>query len=147
MEKEKKDSVKMSKTPNLTKKLDKVFSAYIRLRDVMPSGYFKCISCGRIKAFEEGDCGHYWSRTHMATRWDEDNCSMECRACNRMSADHLIQYRDNLIAKIGQSRYDRLYVLAHSSKHWCNFELQEMINHYKQEAERLSKEKGIRVNM
>ena len=48
--------------PNLTKKLDKVFSAYIRLRDTMPSGFFTCISCGQIKPFEQGDCGHYVNR-------------------------------------------------------------------------------------
>lgn len=131
--------------PDLVKKLDKVFSQYIRLRDVMPSGYFRCISCGKIKPFADGDCGHYHSRTHMATRFEEDNCSMECRYCNRFSADHIIDYRRNLVSKIGLARVDRLDVLAHSTKHWLDCELEEKIAYYKAEVKRLSAMKGIAV--
>ena len=133
--------------PDLVKKLDRVFSLYIRLRDAMPSGFVRCISCGKIKRFEDVDCGHYFSRTHMATRCDEDNCNAECRSCNRMSADHLIGYRKNLVAKIGLNRIDRLDVLAHSQKHWLDSELEEKIRYYTAEVRRLSQEKGIHVNL
>ena len=133
--------------PDLVKKLDRVFSLYIRLRDAMPSGFVRCISCGKIKRFEDVDCGHYFSRTHMATRFDEDNCNAECRSCNRMSADHLIGYRTNLVAKIGLNRIDRLDVLAHSQKHWLDSELEEKIRYYTAEVRRLSQEKGIHVNL
>ena len=133
--------------PDLVKKLDRVFSLYIRLRDAMPSGFVRCISCGKIKRFEDVDCGHYFSRTHMATRFDEDNCNAECRSCNRMSADHLIGYRKNLVAKIGLNRIDRLDVLAHSQKHWLDSELEENIRYYTAEVRRLSQEKGIHVNL
>lgn len=145
--KKKKDSntTKEKRKPDLVKKLDKVFSQYIRLRDVMPSGFFKCISCGKIKPFAEADCGHYHSRTHMATRFEEDNCHCECKGCNRFSADHLIGYRENLIAKIGFSRVERLNVLAHSQKHWLDCELEEKIAYYKAEVKRLSAMKGINV--
>lgn len=138
---------KYKRKPDLVKRLDKVFALYIRLRDVMPSGYGKCISCGRIVPFSELDCGHFHGRTHMATRFEEDNCHAECKGCNRFSADHLIKYRDNLITKIGMGRYDRLNLLAHSQKHWLDFELQEKIAHYTKEVKRLSAEKGIRVNV
>ena len=133
--------------PNLIKKLDKVFAIYIRLRDAMPSGYTRCISCGKIKAFEDTDCGHFHSRTHMATRFDEDNCHAECRFCNRFSADHLIGYEKNLVRKIGQNRVDLLNVKAHSSKHYLDCELEQMIDHYKRKAKELSSLKGIRVNL
>lgn len=133
----------VKKKPDLVKKLDKVFALYIRLRDVMPSGFFRCISCGKIKPFAEGDCGHYRSRTHMATRFDEDNCHAECRFCNRMSADHLIDYRRNLIGKIGLSRIDRIETLSRFPKHWLDSELEEKIAYYKAEAKRLAAMKGI----
>lgn len=84
-----KAGVKVEKQPNLKEKLDKVFSMFIRLRDTMPNGYFRCISCGQIKPFEQADCGHFHSRRHLSTRFDEDNAHAECRACNRFSADHL----------------------------------------------------------
>lgn len=143
---EKTSSVKKTsnrKPENLTAKLDKVFSAYVRVRDTMPNGCFRCISCGQIKPFSQGDCGHYYSRTHMATRWDPDNAHMECKYCNRCSSDHLIGYRKNLVAKIGLDRINRLDVMAHSSKHWLDFELKEKIDYFKMEVVRICKEKGL----
>ena len=132
---------------DLTKKLDRVFSAYIRLRDVMPSGVFRCISCGQIKQFSQGDCGHYHSRTHMATRWEPDNANMECQGCNRVKSDHLIGYRRNLIDKIGLDRVNRLEMLAHSQKHWLDSELQDKIDYFSREVKRLSQEKGIKIQI
>lgn len=133
--------------PNLTKKLDKVFSAYIRLRDAMPSGYFRCISCGQIKPFDQADCGHFFSRRNMSVRFDEDDCHAECKFCNRFSSDHLIAYQANLICKIGMQRFELLSAKSHQFKHWSDFELEAMIKHYTAEVKRLSSLKGIRVNI
>jgi len=44
-----KAGVTVKKKPDLKAKLDKEFSLFIRLRDAMPNGYFRCISCGQIK--------------------------------------------------------------------------------------------------
>lgn len=133
--------------PNLVKKLDRVFSLYIRLRDAMPNGYTRCISCGKIKTFDDVDCGHFYSRTHMATRYDEDNCNAECKFCNRFSADHLIAYQTNLIRKIGMSRFDKLGLRAKSTCHWLDSELEERIKYYSQKVNELSREKSIRVKV
>ena len=133
--------------PNLVKKLDRVFSLYIRLRDVMPNGFTRCISCGKIKSFEDMDCGHFYSRTNMATRFDEDNCNAECKFCNRFSADHLISYQTNLIRKIGISRFDKLGLKAKSTCHWLDSELEERIKYYSQKVNELRHEKAIRVKV
>ena len=141
-------SKKKTKSPSLSTlvdRLDKVFSKYIRLRDAMPSGTFRCISCGKIKPIEQADCGHFHSRTHMSTRFDEDNCHAECRYCNRFSADHIIGYRENLIRKIGEQRYILLEVKAHETRKWSHFELEMLIKYYKALVEKLQKEKGIRL--
>ncbi len=144
--KEPKTKVSNSK-PNLVKKLDRIFALYIRLRDVMPNGYVRCISCGQIKRFEDVDCGHFHSRRHMATRFSEENCSAECKGCNRFSADHLIDYQKNLIQKIGKQRFDLLNVKAHSTCHYLDSELEAMIDHYKNEVRKLSSLKGIKVKL
>ena len=136
------------KSPSLSalvERLDKVFSKYIRLRDAMPSGLFRCISCGKIKPIEQADCGHFHSRTHMSTRFDEDNCHAECRYCNRFSADHLIGYRENLIRKIGEQRYLLLEVKAHETRKWSHFELEQLTKYYKALVGKLQKEKGIKL--
>lgn len=123
--------IKVRKKPDLKARLDKEFSLYIRLRDAMPNGYFRCISCGQTKPFAQADCGHYHSRRHMATRWDEDNAHAECRSCNRFRADHMIGYRENLVRKIGQMRFDKLAWKAAQTRRWTDFELQELIKYYK----------------
>ena len=144
-EKKKPEKKKSPSLPTLVDRLDKVFSKYIRLRDAMPGGMFRCISCGRIKPIEQADCGHFHSRTHMSTRFDEDNCHAECRYCNRFSADHIIGYRENLIRKIGSQRFLLLEVKAHETRKWSHFELEQLAKYYRALVDKLQKEKGIRL--
>ena len=138
-----KAGIKVKKKPDLKAKLDKEFSLYIRLRDSKPYGYrfFKCISCGELKPFEKGDCGHFWSRKNMSVRYSELNCSCECSYCNRFKADHLIGYEKNLIAKIGRQKFDMLAVEAHQTKKWSDFELEELIKYYRELNKKMLKEK------
>lgn len=132
--KKKKTTTKTKKptVSSLTKKLDKVFSEFIRLRDSQPFGYraFRCISCGQVKPYEQMDCGHFISRTHMSTRFDELNCNGECRACNRFSADHMIYYQANLVRKIGQDKVDLLIAKGHQTRKYSPFELEVLIKYY-----------------
>ena len=144
-----KAGIAIKKKPDLKAKLDKEFSLFIRLRDAMPNGYFRCISCGQIKPFEQADCGHYFSRTHLATRFDENNCHAECRHCNRFKADHLEGYRVNLIAKIGQQKFDLLKWKIKDSKDnpqnykKSDFDYEQLIKYYKALNKKLRKEKGL----
>lgn len=142
------DKPKKKSSPSLSTlvdRLDTVFSRYIRLRDAMPSGMFRCISCGKIKPIEQADCGHFHSRTHMSTRFDEDNCHAECRYCNRFSADHIIGYRENLIKKIGEQRFMLLDIKAYETKKWSHFELEQLAKYYRALVQKLQKEKGIKL--
>lgn len=109
----------------------------------MPNGYFRCISCGQIKPFEQADCGHYFSRKHLSTRFDEDNCHAECRYCNRFLADHLEFYREGLIEKIGQQKFDLLKVKVASTSKMTDFEYEQLIKYYKALNKKLRKEKGL----
>ena len=131
----------------LVRKLDEVFSMYIRLRDSKPFGYraFRCISCGQVKPFDQMDCGHFVGRTHMATRFDEENCSGECRMCNRFSADHMIYYQRNLEAKIGRDRLDLLLARGRGTKKWTAWELEILITHYKEEVKRMEADRDGKV--
>ena len=130
--KKKKPKAKKPSVSTLVKKLDRVFSEYIRLRDSQPFGYraFRCISCGQVKPFDQMDCGHFISRVNMSTRFDEDNCHGECRACNRFSADHIIYYQANLVKKIGKDRVDLLIAKGHGTHKYSPFELEILIKHY-----------------
>ena len=75
----------------------------------------------------------------MSTRYDEDNCNSECSRCNRYDAEHLEGYRENLIKKIGQQRFDLLKVKSQQTCKLGKFEIDELYKYYKQETEKLLK--------
>ncbi len=129
----------------LIDRLDRVFSEYIRLRDSFKtqSGfYFKCISCGQIKPYEDADCGHYVNRGHMSTRFSEDNCHAQCRSCNRFDEGNIYNYRRGLVAKIGEGRVLLLEGQKHAACKLGEFELKAMIEEYKKKVKLLKEEKG-----
>ncbi len=67
-------------------RLWKWFSLYIRLRDADNKGIITCITCG-AKHFWKGtnqvNAGHFMSRKHNATKYDEMNVHGQCVACNK----------------------------------------------------------------
>lgn len=129
--------------PDLKAKLDKEFSLFIRLRDAMPNGCFRCISCDQIKPFEQADCGHYINRQHMATRFDEMNCNAQCRACNRFDEGNIQGYRRGLVAKYGEQRVFLLEARKNEVRQYSDFEYTVLIAHYKKLNQKLRKEKGL----
>ena len=138
-----KAGIKVKKKPDLVAKLDKVFSRYIRLRDAMPNGYFRCISCNEIKPFEQADCGHYINRQHMSTRFDEMNCNAQCRKCNRFMEGNMSGYRRGLVAKYGEQRVLLLESKKNQTRKYSDFEYAELIKYYKVLNVKLRKEKGL----
>ena len=141
-----KSSVRRKREPNYVADMDKVFQYYVRLRDSMPGGYCRCISCGRLKPFDQIQAGHFWSRRNMSVRWSEQNVNGECIFCNIYDGDHLLGYRENLIKKIGLRSFELLDVEHHMSRKWSDFEIIELIKHYGEEVVRLSASKAIPIS-
>ena len=111
----------------LKKKLDSVFSLFIRHRD---QGV--CYTCGVQKMPSEMQCGHYVSRTKLALRWNEDNCHCQCYACNCMKHGDLITYREHLVKDYGmdfvlQLENSRFETVKHDAE-WYH----KMIDHYRE---------------
>ena len=84
---------------------------------------------------------HYWGRIHMATRFDPDNVTIECQYDNRLNSSHLIYLGKYLEKKLGSKKMELLEWKHRQAKNWSLFELQELIEFYKKEVERLKKEK------
>ena len=124
--------------------LDTAFAMFIRLRDAMPNGMFRCISCGRLLPFDQSDCGHYINRQHMATRFNEKNCKAQCRKCNRFDEGNIQGYRRGLIAKYGEPTVLMLEAMKNQINKISDFEYRAMIDYYRKEVKRLKKEKLIR---
>ena len=74
------------------------FNRYIRLRDKDEP----CISCQKPLRVNNIDAGHYRSVGGCPElRFNEMNCNNQCIHCNRYLSANLINYRINLIKKIG----------------------------------------------
>lgn len=72
---------------NWKERLTSIFSIYIRLRDTNDYGYGNCITCGEQFHYFEFDCGHFRSRRHELTAWDELNAHTQCKYCNYGNKD------------------------------------------------------------
>lgn len=137
---------KTNSTASLKKKLDTVFSQYIRLRDMIPNTrVFCCISCGLIKPINQADCGHYINRQHMSTRFSEINCNAQCHACNRFDEGNIQGYRRGLIKKHGENRILLLESQKYEARQYTAFEYEALIAHYKGEVSRMLKERNLTI--
>ncbi len=126
-----KKSGKKSSRQKLIDKLDTIFSKYIRLRDSNEKGYFKCITSGEYVFWKDGDAGHFMSRNHMATRWDEQNVNGQGRADNRFKAGRQYEHGLAIDKKFGKGTADKLLMKSKSACKFEDFELEEMIEKYK----------------
>lgn len=128
----------------LEKKLDTVFSQYIRLKHSDAKGYCRCISCGHVHHWKKIQNGHYMSRRYKSTRWSEDNCRPQCVGCNIFNQGNAQMFRRGLIAQIGEQRVDLIEARARqSSCRWSSWELEQLIKDYAEKVSQLKKEKSI----
>ncbi len=129
----------------LQRKLDRIFSEYIRLRDSDEKGYCRCITCGTPHPWKEMDCGHYCGRRHLATRYHEMNCHAQCKHCNGfMEGQHFI-YRRKLVEMYGEAAVQRIENIAMTPGGDNSISLEVKIEEYSRKLKALKKIKGIGV--
>ena len=138
-------NIKVKKTPDYKKRLDDVFSQYIRLKYAMSNGMCTCISCDTIKPWNKGiQNGHYMSRRYTSTRFDENNCRPQCVSCNIFNQGNAQMFRRGLIAQIGEEMVDLVeYRAKKETTHYSDFEYKELIKYYTALVNKLKREKGI----
>ena len=113
------------------------FNAYIRHRDA-PNGFGYCISSGQPLNVpsENAQAGHFYSGgKYSILKFNEDNVHLQGKSDNYFNGGNLLEYRKNLIKKIGIERVERLDLLAAQSKKqpfkWDRYFLIEIIETYK----------------
>jgi hypothetical protein len=117
------------------KKAQASFNAFIRARDKN----LPCISCGRHHTGQY-HAGHY--RTVGANpelRFEELNCHKQCSACNNYLSGNLVNYRINLLEKIGENSLDWVEG-PHDPKRYTIEELKEIDKGYREKAKRAIEE-------
>ena len=126
----------MPKKPSrktIVKKLDTIFSIYIRRRYSV-NEISTCVTCNKEDHWKNLQAGHFMSRKHYATRWDEDNVEVQCMGCN------VYRYGEQyLFAKyLGEDKADELLFKSRQIHKFSDVELLELIEVYKDKVDNLS---------
>lgn len=93
---------KLKSRGDYVREAQQAFNAWVRLRDADQP----CISCGRHHQGKY-DAGHY--RTTAACpelRFDPLNVHKQCSPCNTQLSGNIVEYRLELIRRIGQEQVD-----------------------------------------
>jgi len=125
----KKTMPKTAKKPTrskLVKKLDVVFSKYIRLSSADKRGMCTCVTCGKQYHWKNIQAGHFMSRKHYSTRWDESNVKPQCCGCNMFKQGE--QYKYSIF--LGSELANDLYLKSKETVKFSTTDLEEMIDEY-----------------
>jgi len=107
-----------------------IFNKYIRLRD----GNI-CISCGKVITGQV-HAGHYL--TDKALRYNENGTNSQCVKCNNWLSGNQIEYRINLIKKIGLPAVEELE-REHPAQQYRATDLIELRGIYRDKIKELSR--------
>lgn len=92
--------MKKQKPATLKRKLDEIYSKYIRKSSADEQGYITCY-CGARVPWEESDNSHYIPRGILSLRYEPKNTHASCRRCNRFMGGNLQAYAIYLRRKYG----------------------------------------------
>jgi len=115
----------------VVKKLDSIFSKYIRQRNAI-NGVAECFTCGKKDDWKKLQCGHFQSRRFYSTRWDETNCQVQCAGCNVFRYGEQFKFSVHLDQEYGEKTSKRLEVKAKEILKISLPELEDMIKKYEE---------------
>lgn len=121
----------------LKKKLDVLFSQYIRRRNADHLGRVKCFTCGVEKHWKEQQAGHFQSRSHHSTRWDEVNVQVQCVKCNMFRQGEQYKFGLYLDQRFGDGTAEELENRAKTIVKLNRVDYEEAIERYKQKINEL----------
>lgn len=144
--KEKKAKVREKKRLSisvLTKKLDQIYSVYIRLVYTTADGMCKCFTCDQKLHWRKIQNGHFQSRRFMSTRFHEHNCAPQCYACNIGLSGNQYIYGVKLDEKFGPGTAQSMVTLSRQITKFTAEDLLRLIDETEVKVERLRKSKNI----
>jgi hypothetical protein len=125
-----KNKVKKIKRPTrskLVKELDRVFSIFIRQRD-LPG---RCYTCGQYTTVKGGHAMHFISRASYRYRWDEDNVKGGCPRCNIFLKGNYVPYTLNMIREYGKEKVEEMERMKNTIYKVSDSEIMDKIAFYK----------------
>jgi hypothetical protein len=117
---------------SVRKKINVVFSEYIRRSHADAHGYVRCCSCGLRMHWKDSQAGHYRKRGFGPTCYDERNVHPQCKRCNCFLDGNESAYAAYLVKRYGPDIIVSLYEKSTQPWKWRVTEMREVLQHYKQ---------------
>lgn len=108
----------------LIKKLDKVFSLYIRTK-YSKNGLCHCYTCEKLGLIKEMQCGHFISRANYILRWEPDNARPQCVSCNMFHQGQQYVFGKKLERELGAGRVEQMQEIK---SHPARFSIQDYLD-------------------
>lgn len=118
------------KRSTLVKNLDAVFSQYIRRKDAIDE-IAECYTCGKKDHYKKQQAGHFASRRHYSTRWEELNVQVQCYGCNIGQQGLQFEFGKRLNKDFGPHTAESLLIKSKQTVKFTDTDLLDMINTYK----------------
>ena len=123
---------------NLIADLDQVFSLYIRMKHARKDGMVECFTSGLKYHYKKIHCGHFISRSNLATRWLEQNCRPQSEYDNCFLGGNLAVFE----SKLEEEEKGSVDYLRELSRQICKptiSELKSMIIEYRSKMNQVKK--------
>ena len=113
----------------LIKKLDTVFSLWIRRRYAV-NDISECYTCGAKKEYKKQQAGHFASRRHYSTRWNEFNVQVQCYSCNICQQGMQFEFGKRLCLQYGDNFAEDLMIESKKIVKFTESDILDMIDYY-----------------
>lgn len=120
----------------LIKKLDTVFSLYIRRRYAI-NDIAECYTCGVKKEYKKQHAGHFASRRHYSTRWNKFNVQVQCYSCNICNQGMQFEFGRKLCLQYGNNFAEDLMIESKKIVKFADVDLIDMIQYYNDQLENI----------
>jgi hypothetical protein len=139
---------KVSKRGKPTKKkLWVLFSIFIRMRDCLATTgsiyWGLCITCKKRYHFKMLQAGHFVAGRHNAGLFSEKGTHAQCYNCNINLKGNTLVYRREIIKMYGEGVDLELETQMNQVLQLKEFQIGEMMEHYKQEIKKLEEQNKI----
>tara|TARA_R110000796_G_scaffold218320_1_gene334277 strand:+ start:154 stop:546 length:393 start_codon:yes stop_codon:yes gene_type:complete len=114
---------------SLIKKLDTIFSQFIRRR-FAENEIAKCVTCAKQAHYKDLQAGHFMSRKHYSTRWDEINVQVQCSGCNVFRYGEQFKFGMYLEKAYGKGTAEDMHNKSREITKYSDIHLLEKIDYY-----------------
>lgn len=122
---------KNKSTKWLQEELWRLFSLWIRQKEADDNGVVRCATCRAFRHWRYLDAGHYMSRRHLSTKFDETNVHPQCKQCNGPHGGEQALMARYIDQKHGLGTAQYLEHKSRIASHWTRFDYILKIEEYK----------------